>query len=181
MNKRVMVGVVLLFLVMSAIGGFAASQNLYPWMTSHNKPGHLNAYAAIGYYYGGFSGTAGAEIILGQFDIASIPLEWGIMGQGIIGNNSFNPGIDWGAAPLVALHWGVDFGKPRRFDLYAAIGLGVYGGAYQNFFFSSSPIGLGFASYDGVSWLFSDNIALMLEYGYIGWTSVFGIGLQFKL
>jgi hypothetical protein len=103
------------------------------------------------------------------------------MGQGIIGYDSFYPGIDWGVAPLVALHWGINLGKPWRFDWYAALGLGVFGGTYQNFFFNANPVGLGFASYDGVSWLFSDNLALMLEYGYIGWTSVFGIGLQLKL
>jgi hypothetical protein len=183
MRKKLVVGLVLALMLVSVVGAFAASKSQFPWMTSYNKPGHINVYAAAGLYFGGFSATGGAELILGQFDIAGIPLEWGIMAQAIIGFDGFYGGIDWGAAPLVALHWGVDWGKPWHFDWYGSVGLGIYGGSYQNAFaFLGFPaVGFGFASYEAVVWMFSTNIGLMIEYGYIGWTSVGGVGVVLKL
>lgn len=182
MKKKIVVGLVLALMLVSTFGAFAETKSkVYPWMASYNDPGHLNIYGAIGYYYGGLSFTAGAEFMITKFDLAGIPLELGVMGQGIIGfDNYYASGVDWGVAPLVSLHWGVDFGSPWKFDWYAALGLGIYGGPYQSFFFGNS-VGFGFASYEGVIWELSNNLGVMLEYGYIGWTSVYGIGVTLKL
>jgi hypothetical protein len=183
MKKKIVVTLVLVLMLVGTFGAFAAEtkSRTYPWMASYNDPGHLNVYGAVGLYYGGLSFTAGAEIIISKFDIAGIPLEFGVMGQGILGfDNYYASGIDWGVAPLASLHWGWDFGKPWRFDWYVALGLGIYGGPYQSAIFGNS-VGFGFASYEGFIWELSDNLGLMLEYGYIGWTSVYGVGVTLKL
>jgi hypothetical protein len=184
MKKKIVVGLVLALMLASTFGAFAAEtkSKQYPWMASYNTPGHVNVYGAIGYYFGGLPFTGGAEFIIGKFDLAGIPLEWGVMAQAILGFDSYySGGIDWGVAPLASLHWGVDLGKPWKFDWYIALGLGLFGGSYQTFFFTNAPVGFGFASYDAVIWELSDNIGIMLEYGYIGWTSVYGVGVTFKL
>ncbi|MGA2480220.1 MAG: hypothetical protein ABSG63_15815 [Spirochaetia bacterium] len=181
MKKKILLTAVLVLLLSSALGAFAAD-NSYAWMTSYNKPNHINVYGGVGYYFGGFSVTGGAEYIISDFNIGPVPLEWGIMAQAILGfsNYSYTTGLDWGAAPMASLHWGTNFGGGAKFDFFISAGLGLYGGAYWAFY-NTGAVGLGFASYDGAMWMFSNNLGLLLEYGYIGWTSTAAIGVVWKL
>jgi len=186
MKRKVVVVFVLALFLCAAVGAFAFEQKskTYPWMASFNKTGQVNLYAAIGYYYVGFDVSGGAESILGNFDISGIPLEWGIAARGLIGFGSFAgyaSWIDWGAAPMVTLHWGVDFNGPWKFEWYIGLGLGLYGttGTYYSFV-GSGPF-FGFASSDGVAWHFADNLSLIIDYSYVGWTSVYGIGLKVNI
>ena len=181
MKKRIVVSLVLVLLMCATFGAFAADK-MFPWMASYNKAGHINVYGGVGYYWGGFDVAAGAEYIVGEFDIAGVPLEWGIMAQATLGfaNYSYSSGLDWGAAPMASLHWGTNFGNNLKFDFYISAGLGVYGGSYWSYW-NSGAVGFGFASYEGVTWMFSNNLGLLLEYGYIGWTSTGAIGVTWKL
>jgi hypothetical protein len=180
-RKRILLGAVVALILCTAFGAFAADKS-YAWMTSYNKPNHINVYGGLGYYWGGFNVTGGAEYIIGDFEIGPVPLEWGIMAQAIVGfaSYSYATGIDWGAAPMVSLHWGTDFGAMAKFDFYVSAGLGLYGGTYWAHD-NSGALGFGFASYDGVMWMFSKDFGLLLEYGYIGWTSTGAIGIIWKL
>jgi hypothetical protein len=137
----------------------------------------------VGYYWGGLDVAVGAEYIVGQFDIGGVPLEWGIMAQGILGfatSFGYNNGIDWGIAPMGSLHWGTNFGGMSKFDFFVSAGLGIYGGSYWTYW-NSGALGFGFASYEGVIWMFSNNLGLLAEYGYIGWTSTGAVGIVWKL
>ena len=180
MNKRILLGAVLVFMLAATLGGFAADTSV-SWMTSYNKTGHVNVYAGAGFYYGGLNITGGAEYIIGNFDIGPVPLEWGIMAQAILGfsNYAYASGLDWGAAPMVSLHWGTNFGGLARFDFYISAGLGIFGGAYWAYY--NGPVGFGFASYDGVTWMFSKDLGLLLEFGYIGWASTGAVGIVWKI
>jgi hypothetical protein len=179
-KKRILLGVVLVLMLCAAVGAFAAGSQ-FPWMTSYNKAGQFNVYGGVGLYYGGFNVTGGAEYIIQDFDIGTVPLEWGVMAQAIVGfsNYAYATGVDWGAAPMVSLHWGTDFGGMARFDFFISAGVGLFGGAYWSYYYG--PVGVGFASYDGVQWMFSKNLGLLLEYGYIGWASTGAIGVVWKL
>jgi hypothetical protein len=178
--KRILLAVVLVLMVAGATSGFAADTSL-SWMTSYNKTGHFNVYGGLGYYYGGFNITGGAEYIGGNFDIGVVPLEWGIMAQAILGfsNYSYASGVDWGAAPMASLHWGTNFGGLAKFDVFISAGLGIFGGAYWQYY--HEPVGFGFATYEGVSWMFSNDFGLLLESGVIGWVWTGAIGVVWKL
>ncbi len=181
MKRKILVATVLALLIGSAVGAFAATPAPFPWLASYNKPGQLNLYASAGFYGYGVDVNAGPEIILGQFDIGGIPLEWGAMVRGLVGFSSllgYANWIDWAVAPVATLHWGVNFGGPWKFDWYVGLGLGISGstGTYYG-----SSIGFGFATFDGGSWQFSKNIALIVEYGYTQYMSAGGIGVKFSL
>lgn len=164
MKKAHSVIVLLLFV---GAGLFAAPKS--SWMTSYNKPGHLNVYADAGFYSGGFGVSGGAEYIVGDFDIGSAPFEWGVMAQALVGFPS-GSGIDWGVGPLASLHWGTNFGGLAKFDFFISAGAGVYGG----------PFGFSFATFDGATWQFTNEFGLLLEYGYIG-HSIVGLGVIVRL
>ncbi len=186
MKRRLVVGLALALLLISAVGAFAFEQNskTYPWMASFNKAGQLNLYAAVGLYALGIDVTGGVEIILGNFDISGIPLEWGLMGRGLVGFGSFagfGSWIDWGAAPMVTLHWGTDFGKGLKFEWYGGVGLGLYGTGGTYYTFNGYGPFFGFAGGGGIAWHFADNLSLMLDSVYVGWTGVYGIGIKFDL
>lgn len=185
MKRKIVVVVALALLLCAATGAFAFEQKskVYPWMASFNKTGQINLYAAIGYYYVGFDVAGGLEVILGNFDLSGIPLEWGLAARGLLGFGSFSGAswMDWGAAPMVTLHWGVDFGSPWRFDWYIGLGLGFYGTTGSYYSFGGNGPFIGFASSDGLAWHFADNFSLILDYSYVGWTSVYGIGLRVDL
>ena len=186
MKRRAVVGLALALLLISAVGAFAFEQKsrTYSWMASFNRTGQVNLYAAAGLYAYGFDLTGGAEITLGNFDISGVPLEWGFMGRGLIGFASasgYGSWLDWGAAPLVTLHWGTDFGKLLKFELYGAVGLGLYGTGGTRYSFTGYGPFLGFAGAGGVAWHFADNLSLILDSAYVGWTGVFGIGLKVDL
>ena len=186
MKRKAVVFVALALLLFSAVGAFAYEQKskTYPWMASFNKTGQLNLYAAVGFYYVGFDVSGGPEVILGNFDISGVPFQWGIMARGLVGFASFAgvSWIDWGAAPMITLHWGVDFGSPWKFEFYGGLGLGLYGtgGTYYSAFTGYGPF-FGFASADGVAWHFSENVSLIVDYTYTGWVSVYGVGLKLNI
>jgi hypothetical protein len=159
----------------------ASSNDDLSWMTSYNDPGKVNAYGSVGLYGYGLDASVAGEYILNKFNIGPVPLEWGLEGRGVMGFGSYSgysSWVDWGIAPMATLHWGVNFGKPWRFDAYIGAGAGFYGttGTYW-----SNGNGLGFASWDGVAWYFADKMALIAEGGYIGHTSSGGIGLKMNL
>jgi hypothetical protein len=183
MKRRIVVGLVIALMLVSTFGAFAAS-NPFPWMVSHNKPGQINVYGSVGFYGLGIDINAGPEIIFGQFDIAGIPLEWGAMVRGMVGFAGWlgYSWIDWAVAPAVTLHWGIDLGGALKFDWYLGLGLGITGtaGSYYTGYGSNS-VGFGFATFDGVAWQFSKNIALIAEYGYTSYMSTAGVGVKFSL
>jgi hypothetical protein len=177
--------IALVLLLCAGLSAFAAEKKskTIPWMASFNQAGQLNGYLSAGIDYWGIAGSAGAELILGEFDIADIPLSWGVMARGIIGLPIFYgyAGIDWGAAGLATLHWGMDFGASSKFDVYAGLGAGVLGVPW-------SPFSVAFSQFAGVSWFMSDKLTLIVEDGYFngftalgGWLSYWGAGVQIKL
>jgi hypothetical protein len=177
--KKIVVGLVLALLLVGAMTASAESSVF----AVYNKPGHLNAYGSVGFYgFWGLEATVGAEMIIGKFDLGPVPLQWGVMARGLLAFPFFlgSGWLDWGAAPLVSLHTGFNFGKSLEFDVYIALGLGLYGttGTYYS---TWNPINVGFASFDGVAWKLSDKWFLLGEYGYVGSTSVYGIGVEMKL
>jgi hypothetical protein len=186
MRRRLVVGLALTLLLISAVGAFAYERGsrTYPWMASFNRTGQVNLYAAAGLYPYGFDVTGGLEIILGNFDISGVPLEWGLEGRGLLGFANvagFGSWIDWGAAPMATLHWGFDLGKGAKFELYGALGLGLYGTGGSYYSFTGYGPFLGFAGGGGVAWHFADNFSLILDSAYVGWTGAFGIGIKVDL
>jgi len=109
MKQRVAGIVATIVLLFVATGAFAFEQKskTYPWMASFNQTGQVNIYAAVGLYYYGYDLGGGAELILGNFDVSGIPLEWGLAVKGVDGFASYfgTSWIDWGLGPLVTLHW----------------------------------------------------------------------------
>jgi hypothetical protein len=184
MKRKLVFGLVLALLLVSASGVFAAGEQKskeFPWMASYNKPGQFNVYAAVGFYGYGIDINAGPEIIFAKFDPAGIPLSLGGTVRGLVGFSSFFgiSWIDWAIAPMVTLHWGVDFGSIWKFDWYIGLGLGISGttGTFYNY----SGVGFGFASSDGVAWHFSDSFALIFDYAYTYYMSSAGIGIKLAL
>jgi hypothetical protein len=176
--KKTVIGLVLALLLVGAMTA-SAEDSIF---AAYNKPGQLNLYGSVGFYgIWGLEGAIGAEMILGKFDVGPVPLEWGVMARGLIGFPFFLGGawIDWGAAPLVSLHTGLNFGKSLEFDVYLGLGLGLYGttGTYHTW----NPINFGFASFDGIAWKLSDKLFLLGEYGYVGSTSIAGVGVKMNL
>jgi hypothetical protein len=175
--KKIAVGLVLVFLLVGALSVSADAP-----FASYNKPGHLNVYGSVGFYgIWGLELSAGAEWILGKFDLGPVPLEWGVMARGVIALPLFlgSGWIDWGAAPLASLHTGFNLGKSLEFDVYVSLGLGLYGttGTYYVW----DPVNFGFASFEGISWKLNDKFFLLGEYGYVGYASVYGVGVVVKL
>ncbi|HVP18332.1 MAG TPA: hypothetical protein VMU36_04995, partial [Spirochaetia bacterium] len=131
----------------------------------------------------GWEVDAGPEIILGSFDISGVPFEWGLMARGLLAFGSasgFASWTDWGVAPMATLHWGTDFGSGLKFEFYGALGLGLYGTTGTYYSFTGGPF-IGFAGALGAAWHFADNFALILDYAYVGWTGVYGIGLKVNI
>ena len=187
--KRI-AAIVMLVLVVSTASVFAKETKSadIPWMASFDHGGDLNLYAAAGLSYWGLNVSGGPEFMISQFDVGPVPLSFGIMVRGLVAFPVFLTGYDWmewGVAPMASLHWAVDFGAPWKFDFYATLGLGIYGftGTYSSYFSSwgYGAVNFGFASFQGVAWHFSDNFALILDSGYVGWTYSYGLGIKVKL
>ncbi|HET6487672.1 MAG TPA: hypothetical protein VFH83_14690 [Spirochaetia bacterium] len=189
MRKTVLAACVAALLVFGTAGAFAAGEvksTTFPWMASFDQPGQLNLNVSAGFYGLGIDVNVGPEFIIGKFDIAGIPLSWGATVRGLVGFSSFFgvSWIDWAAAPMVTLHWGVDFGAPWKFDWYVGAGLsisGTTGTYYSTLGLAQGAVGFGFASADGVAWHFSNNIALLAEYAYTPYVSTAGVGVKFAL
>jgi hypothetical protein len=181
-RKIFVIALVLILFATLGVSAYEKKSKTFPWMASFNGNGQLNLYAGVGFYGYGIDVSAGPEIIIANFDLGGIPLEFGVMARGIIGFSSFfgyASWIDWGVAPMASLHWGVDFGSIWKFDWYIALGLGIYGSTGTYYF--GNAVGFGFASFDGVAWHFADKIALLLDYGYVGYVGAFGIGIKLSL
>jgi hypothetical protein len=177
MKKRIVVALVAVLLLAGSISAFAEAP-----FASYHKPKDLNLYGSVGLYgYAGLSIGVGAEFVIGKFDLGPLPFEWGLMGRGVIQIPLFIGGgwIDWGAAPLASLHTGFNFGKSLEFDVYVSLGLGIYGttGTY----YAWNAVNFGFASFNGVAWKLNPKLFLLLDYGYIGWASNYGVGVLYKL
>jgi hypothetical protein len=187
MKKALLVCALLVCLVGTAFAesaksgkGSSESEGLNTWAKSYNHDGQLNIYGSAGYWLG-FDVSAGAEIIFGELNIVGFPIDYGFMARGIFESyTSFGYSTYWwGAAPMFSVHIGM---KDFPIEWYSAVGLGIYGygGDYYSYYVNPG-ISFGFASFDGMMWHFSDAMALIVEYGYIGWASVWGIGVELKL
>ena len=73
MKKLLLVMVVLL-----AVSGAAFAQDVF---ASYNKPGDINLYASVG-WSGWFEVSAAAEYMVGEFNLGTLPFDWGIMARG---------------------------------------------------------------------------------------------------
>lgn len=148
----------------------------------YNDPGQINLTGVVGFSGWGLSVGVGAERIMGDLTfIPEFPMEWGLAARGIFTFYLFAgyTGFDYGAAPLATLHKGFNFGDNLEFDFTFGLGLGLYGYSYGYYGWNySEPIKLGFASFDSVSWKWKEDLWLTLEYSYVGWNSVYGIGIR---
>ena len=175
--KRILFISLLVFVLVSS-GVFANAVT----GAQYNEPGQINLTGVVGLSGWGLSVGVGAERIMGDLDfIPEFPMEWGLSARGIF---SFYllagyTGIDYGAAPLATLHKGFNFGDNLEFDFTVGLGLGLYGYSYGYLDYKySEPIRLGVASFDSVSWRWKKDLWLTLEYSYVGWNSVYGIGIR---
>jgi hypothetical protein len=144
-----------------------------PWMAVYNKAGDINLSVGVGnvgWYYG-VGASFGAEYVIGAFDIANIPLQYGIRLQGNAGFDLYWNDIYWSAAPQAVLHFGTKF-NGYKLDWYGAAGFGAYGydgyGPYWRF-----------SESEGVTWFLNDKTALTLDATYTGYYSE-TIGVSFK-
>lgn len=164
----------LVLMVLLAIGGVAfaapkadskkaAPDKLEPLV----GPGDLVATVGIG--WGGVSG--GVEFSLAQVDIAGvIPLTFGVAARA-----SIDPGIFWnvttlGAGAMGTIHVGFkDLNLPDNLhwlsnvDSYAGFGVGL-ATALDDYY---AP-GIGFSTFEGVSYYLNEHLAISFEYGYLG-------------
>lgn len=162
--------------------GTLVAQNSSPFLAQFNEPGQVNLSLAAGAGYWGIEFGAGAEFIIGAFDLPSFPMEWGVAVRGIVGVPlwlaGIGAGIDWAAAPMATLHKGISLGPDLNFDVYVGLGVGVYGATNSYF---DNPVHVGFATMDGIAWQLSPDFYLTLDYAYIGWTSIASLGVRFSL
>jgi hypothetical protein len=151
----------LVVLVLVAVAAGAFAQDVF---TSYNEPGDFNLYASLGYYYN-LEASVGAEYIIGEFALGPLPFDWGLEARGQF-DIGFGGSFYWGAGALATLHLGLSV-VPLEF--YVALGI-----AYTNWY------GIYLASYNGMTWWFSDKIGLLVEGGTVGW-GFWGVGLEFKI
>jgi len=182
--KRITV-IGLLLVVMVSGGMFADSVT----EANYNAKGQVNLTGVVGLNVYGLSVGAGAELIMGDLNfIPEFPMEWGLAARGLFSFYlvSGYSGIDYGAAPLATLHKGFNFGDNLEFDFTLGLGLGLYGYSYSwdyglGTYNYSEPIKFGFASIDSVSWKMNEKLWLTLEYSYVGWQSIYGVGVRIVL
>jgi hypothetical protein len=163
----------LVLMVLLAIGGVAfaapkadskkaAPTKLEPLV----GPGDLVATVGIG--WGGISG--GVEFNLAQVDIAKvIPLTFGVAARASI-DPFFLTYTTLGAGVLGTAHVGFkDLNLPDNLhwlsnvDSYIGLGLGL-ATALNDYY---KP-GIGFSTFEGVSYYLNENLAISFEYGYLG-------------
>jgi len=183
--KHLVVGFILLIIMVSA--GLFADDILE---AQYNEPGQINLTGIVGFHPYGLSLGVGAEFIIDEINIIpEFPMEWGVSARGLGSFYMFDgyKGMDYGVAPLATLHKGFNFGKNLEFDFTLGLGLGIYGYSYS---YSYSVFGtdyktdysdmfnIGFASFDSLSWKMKENLWITLEYGYVGWKGIYGIGVR---
>lgn len=183
--KKVLIIVLLILLLSVSIyakGSKSKNSEFEEFFTSYMKTGDLSIYASIGYWWG-ITLNAGADLILGEWKIANIfPLDYAVGARFLFESWSYlgYGSTYWGLAPMFIVHWGWN---NMNLDFYEGIGLGFYG--YTTNLSSDpygwSPFGLGFAAVSGVTWYFSKNMGLILEYSYVGYVSTYGVGITMKM
>ncbi|MBN1524310.1 MAG: hypothetical protein JW904_07510 [Spirochaetales bacterium] len=170
---------IILILLAITVNGFAQGTSLQTWAKSYNKDFQINAYGSAGYLYGIMASAAG-EFVISEFNLSGVPLDWGVAVRGII--QSYSVGTDsifmWGIAPLFNVHLGL---TQVPIEFYAGVGLGLYGNVLPSAYAGALlPFGLGFAAVSGAVWHFTDQLGLILEGGYIGYTAMWGIGVEYQ-
>ncbi|HPC37953.1 MAG TPA: hypothetical protein PLF21_01445 [Exilispira sp.] len=171
--------ILLFFLVLLiATPIFAQSSNdPSKYFQSYLENGDLSIYASIGWFWG-FCLNGGAELVLGQWNIADIvPIDFSVgvrvlyEGWSIYSYSYYY----FGASPMFIIH----IGTTGNLDFYEGIGLGFCltndTGLFLNGF------SLGFSAVSGVAWYLSKNLGLILEYAYVGYASTWGVGITLKL
>ncbi len=155
-----------ILILLLALGASTAAFARELPFASYNVPGQLNAHASVG-WWGWPEVSGGVEWMFGKLDIGPLPFTWGVMGRAAVG---FYPGnINYAAGAMATLHLGLRW----NLDFSAGLGFGLYGPT------AGLPVAL--ASYSAVTWLFSRNLGLLLEAGYMGggW-GFWGVGLRLK-
>ncbi|MCX8059132.1 MAG: hypothetical protein N3A58_06940 [Spirochaetes bacterium] len=173
----------ILFLLISSSFVALAQTNTEKFFDSYYQNGQMSIYASVGWWWGlTFSGEI--EIILGEWNIADfMPIDFGISGKTIFETWSWFGYSETyiGLAPLFMMHTGIaDIG----IDYYIGLGVGfaIYKSSDNYYYFSTrKPFEIGIATTSGVIYYLSKNFGLILEYSYIGWVSIWGIGIQLKL
>ena len=179
--RRKLVASVTVLLLVASIGLFAAEKksSTVPWLVSFNPPGTIDLTVTGGFTWWGLGLNAGIEYTMGQFDLGTVPLSWGITAQGSGGFNA--AGIGVAISGLATLNIGFDFGSGLRFE--GLIGLGP-GGLIETW--GGAGSGFGLALYTGETWWFSNNLGLSAEQGYLtafgwGYWYFLGIGVTLKI
>ena len=132
MRRRCVAAVAVLFLFIGA-AVFAADRksSSVPWLVSFNSPGTIDLTVTGGFTWWGLGLNAGVEFTLGQFDLGTVPLSWGITAQG---SGGFGPaGVGVAVSGLATLNIGFEFGRGLRFEGFIGLGPGAlvetWGGA----------------------------------------------------
>lgn len=157
---------------------FAQSSNdPSKYFQSYLENGDLSIYASIGWWWG-LCANAGAELVLGQWNIANIiPIDFSV-GVRVLyeGWTYLSYGYYFfGASPMFILH----VGTTGNLDFYEGIGFGFCFSNYSSIL--SNDFALGFSAVSGVTWYLSKNLGLILEYAYVGYVSTWGVGITMKL
>lgn len=175
MKKWKMVSVVLVMALVAVTG--VVAQNVTSDV--HADKGDMMILGGVGYGWRGIGISGGVEFMLQKFDIPGFPLSMGVMA---LAGADFGYGFDLSAAGLATLHWGLKAYKDfpeflQKFDWYIGLGLGV----------GIIPFGLGISSGGGVSYYFSEQLAIdahsFYNYHFSGTGSGVGatIGIRYKL
>jgi len=178
MKRSILILGAIFFLVAGGVFADKAADPSDVLEARYNEAGQLNFTAAASLNFYGFSPVVGIEYIMGPIDfIPSFPMEWGLGVKGIFDIYFFTgySGFGGAAAPVATLHKGLNFGEKLEFDVCVSAGLGLYGGTYHPGF------NLGFATFETVSWKLNEGFWIIADYGYIGWQSVYGLGIKLEL
>jgi opacity protein-like surface antigen len=147
------------------------------YFKSYLKNGDLSIYASIGWWLG-LCANVGAELVLGEWNIADIlPIDFSVGVRALYeGWSYFNSSYSvFGVAPMFIIH----IGTVGNFDFYEGIGIGF---AFSTGSWSVyNDFEIGFAAVSGATWYLSNNLGLILEYAYIGWVSSWGVGVTLKI
>ncbi|RPJ08599.1 MAG: hypothetical protein EHM28_03855 [Spirochaetaceae bacterium] len=179
MKKRFLIGIALMLL--AAVGLFAQTP-VQSWAKSYNRDGQIDLYASVGYWLG-ICVSATGEYVIGEWNIGGIPFDYGVQVMGIFENYSTDILTEtfsvnyWGVAPMFAVHMGL---SNAPFEFIVAAGLGFYG------YMTDEPSlddqgfgGIGFATSETAIWYFADNMGLLVQFAYVGATSIWGIGIRY--
>jgi hypothetical protein len=162
---RKCIAVLVALMVIGSLAFAAPAKSKSDALTPLVGPGDFVVNAGVG--WGGISG--GVELSFFQVDIAKvIPLTFGAAARASIDPGIFYGYTAFGVGGFGTIHIGFkDLNLPENLhwlsnvDSYAGLGFG----------FASMDIwgtGLGFSTFEGVSYYLNDKLALGFEYGYLG-------------